>query len=804
VKKLWPYVLLLIIIVSLFGDFIFSNKVLFGTDFMDLGYFAVKLFRDHVVKIGSYPLWDPYIHGGMPFIEALHGAIFSPISTPIRILFPAHRSFGLSEIVHIFLAGLFMFLLLRFYKLRNKSSFFGALTYMLLPLTVSMVYAGHDGKISVIALLPLQIWLLERALKHRRIRDFAWFSLGYAALIFTAHMQLAYFASWLIAGLFIFRVIRMWRIDKEKFNKVARIVLLFVVFLLLGVCISAIQLLGPYDYLGKYSVRTIHTEQRGIEFSNSWRANIEDIVSVFVPDFVGQNVGEKFNAYWGRNIFRLNSLYIGLLISLLGIVGFLALKKPLLHFFGLFSVFIITYSMGTQTPLFYLYYYIIPGVKKFRAPETALFVAAFAFVVAATFVIDKVLSISEAKKSSKKPPKIKNHQITKLYKYILYTGIIGSVVVILLVVFGKSVGQWWINTVYDPHTVNISRKIGFLKTNYSIFTGSAFLSLILSWIGIGALLWKIRNRKISSVIIIILLCIPVLVDFWRFDRRFIVTGDINRYYTKTNTISFLQQYRETYGPFRVFALPQTLSYAQLGSFGVEVTTLEELHGNQLRWYDEFTGKHEKRSNLIMYPHFWDILNFKFILSPQQLNIPTFKLIQSTESGFLYHNFTAFPRIRSFHKWEVLDQKDILAELKNPDFVMGSLDNYRTILLLDEDPKLLQNPFGDTAYIFGVEGKVIEDKEDEYTFEINMPKNGIAFISSNWYPAWHAEENGNKLPVIRADYSFIGIPLKAGNHIVKMYYSAPILNISLGISLVSLIIAIGVLVGSFVIKPRKKK
>ncbi|HDR91504.1 MAG TPA: hypothetical protein ENN75_04565, partial [candidate division Zixibacteria bacterium] len=47
----------------LFGSFIFSDKVLFGTDFSDLGHFAAKFYRDYVQEYGAFPKWQPHLHG---------------------------------------------------------------------------------------------------------------------------------------------------------------------------------------------------------------------------------------------------------------------------------------------------------------------------------------------------------------------------------------------------------------------------------------------------------------------------------------------------------------------------------------------------------------------------------------------------------------------------------------------------------------------------------------------------------------------------------------------------------------------
>ena len=808
-KKYLPYLLMFIIVLVLYGDFIFSDKVLFGTDFLDMGYYGVKLYRTHILKYHTFPLWDPYIHGGMPFIEAMHGAIFSPLVAPIRILLPPHRSFGITIVLHIFLAGLFMFLLLRHYKLRIEAAIFGAIAYMLMPVMVSLSYAGQDGKIFVMSMTPLMVLLLERALKSLKITHFALFSVGYALLIFTAHMQLAYFLSWLLAAIFLFRVIRMIKSKDDGFKKASKAVVLFLIFLILGVGISAIQLIPPYHYLKHYSVRTIHVEKRGIEYSNTWRLNAEDMGSIVFPDFVGMNVG-KYNSYWGRNFFRLNSLYFGLIIVILGLLGFFYLKEPLLRLLGVFSAFILTYTMGTQTPLFYIYYYVIPGVKNFRAPETALFVAAFCFFVSAAFTVDKIFSL-EAKKSTRKKHSSKEPAETKLWRNrLLWGGLAATLLFVILAVFGKPLCESWIKSVYNSQTTNIQYKVSALASNFKTFLKSSVLSLVFCWIGLGALIIKLRSSsksKFFPLFIAMLLIIPTAIDFWRIDRRFIVADDIGKYFPENRTVKFFEQRREKEGPFRVFALPKTMKYTQLGAYGIDVTTLGELHGNQLRWYDEFTGRHEQPQWLLVYRHFWDILNFEYLLSPQPLDTEYMDLsfVGQTDAGLIYRNTIAFPRVRTFHKWEVMKHEDVLKRIRHESFYSDTFVNYRNTVLLEEDPGFPQPTISpDSALWFiGVTGTITDYKENEFTVKTNLPYDGILFISQNWYPAWHAEENGKKLKIIRANYSFIGVPLRAGPHVIHFYYHSPLVKKSLLVSIASSIIVLICLVVPAIFRKRSR-
>ena len=54
----------------LFREFVFSRDMLYGSDTLALGYMA-REFYANAVSGGVFPLWNPIILGGTPFVESL-------------------------------------------------------------------------------------------------------------------------------------------------------------------------------------------------------------------------------------------------------------------------------------------------------------------------------------------------------------------------------------------------------------------------------------------------------------------------------------------------------------------------------------------------------------------------------------------------------------------------------------------------------------------------------------------------------------------------------------------------------------
>ena len=78
--------------------------------------------------------------------------------------------------------------------------------------------------------------------------------------------------------------------------------------------------------------------------------------------------------YWGHNSFKLDHNNAGALLTFLGFLClFLPGKRRWATFWAVGAVVALSYGMGAHSPLFKLWYAILPGVKNFRAPGMAMF-----------------------------------------------------------------------------------------------------------------------------------------------------------------------------------------------------------------------------------------------------------------------------------------------------------------------------------------------------------------------------------------------------------------------------------------------
>jgi hypothetical protein len=157
------------------------------------GYSFRAFAAEHFKKVGGFPLWNPYIFGGMPFLQnTTNGDTFYPTAF-LRLILPVGTAMALGFMIHLVLAGSFTFSLLRTLGTRVESAFIGGLAYMLSGMVISQVSPGHDGKLFVSALTPLALTFLYRAVTRNDWRQYVYLGAVIGFSFLTPHFQMTYY-----------------------------------------------------------------------------------------------------------------------------------------------------------------------------------------------------------------------------------------------------------------------------------------------------------------------------------------------------------------------------------------------------------------------------------------------------------------------------------------------------------------------------------------------------------------------------------------------------------------------------------
>jgi hypothetical protein len=759
-ERLWryvPLVLLFALTILLFSGFVFSDQMLFGTDTIEAGVMFRSFYSSFVKQYHAIPQWDPYLFGGLPFVDAMHGDTFYPLAA-LQFVLPIQRALGWKLVLTVFLAGIFMYLCMRAFKFSRLVSILSAVAYMFSANLVSWVYGGQDGRMYVTSLLPLLFFFLQKALDTKKWIYYMGLGFSIGLLLLANHPQLAYYAMWAVGLYFLFFLASgFWsdreRIASHKIKPLVKPIVLFVLAVIIGLGLSLVQLLPPYIYVNKYSPRA--EGGKGYEYAISWSAHPEELASLVVPEFSGYNTQEE-STYWGRNAFKQNSDYGGVIPLVFAIFAFFFVRDKKRWFFLGLSILALIYSLGGHTPIYRLFYYLVPQVKSFRAPGLILFLLIFSLVFLSALFVERLF------KGIKDPAEQK-----RLSKVLLVTVAVFFGLAFLFSVAGGALLSVWTGILYPSIASN---KIRIMNQNLPNIARGFWLAALLVGLACAGVHLLARGR-IKPVVFVFWIGILLVFDLWRVDFKFIRNFDYQSYFRKSSAVEFLQKDKEE---FRAISLPGTFQGQDLPAF-FDIQQVFGYHGNQLKAYDDFTDRTYRESARTQeeygqrYAQFLfgikpDLLNVKYVLSSGSLNHPQFEQVFQGDGVFVSRNQSYLPRARIVSRYEVMtDRQAILTRIVDPDF------DYRHTIILEENPP--EVPGGIDSLEVEGRASVQEDRINTQLVKAELSQPGFLVMSENYYPSWKAYVDGKEAKIYRADYLFRAVYLDRGAHQVKFVFDS---------------------------------
>jgi hypothetical protein len=759
-ERLWRYLplgLLFVLTILLFSGFVFSDQMLFGTDTIEAGVMFRSFYSSFVKQYHAIPQWDPYLFGGLPFVDAMHGDTFYPLAA-LQFFLPIQRALGWKLVLTVFLAGIFTYLCMRAFKFSRLVSLLSAIAYMFSANLVSWVYGGQDGRMYVTSLLPLLFFFLQKALDTKKWIYYMGLGLSIGLLLLANHPQLAYYAMWAVGLYFLFFLASgFWggkeRIASQRIKPLVKPVVLFVLAVVIGLGLSLVQLLPPYIYVNKYSPRA--EGGKGYEYAVSWSAHPEELASQVVPEFSGLNTQDE-STYWGRNAFKQNSDYGGIIPLIFAIFAFLFVRDRKRWFFLGLSILALIYSLGGHTPIYRLFYYLVPQVKNFRAPGLILFLLIFSLVFLSAMFMERLSKGIKAPSDQK-----------KLSKTLLITVAVFFGLAFLFSVAGETLLSIWTGILYPGIA---SSKIRVMNQNLPNIARGFWLVALLVGLACAAVHLLARGR-IKPVVFAFWIGVLLIFDLWRVDFKFIRNFDYQSYFRKGSAIEFLQKDKEE---FRVLSLPGTFQGQDIPAF-FDLMQVFGYHGNQLKAYDDFTERSYRESARTQeeygqrYAQFLfgikpDLLNVKYVLSSGSLDHPKFEQVFQGDGVFVSRNRSYLPRVRIVSDYEVVtDRQTILTRIADPDF------DYRNTIILEENPPDFSGRT-DTLEVVG-RASVQEDRINTQLVQAELSQPGFLVMSENYYPSWKAYVDGKEAKIYRTDYLFRAIYLDQGSHQVRFVFDS---------------------------------
>jgi hypothetical protein len=802
--SLWvPATLFVVLTLVLFREFVFSDRMLFGNDTLGLGYVARAFYAQALKELGTFPRWAPQILGGTPFLEALSGGdSLYPPSVLLLLLLEPYRALGWKLVLHVGAAGFFMFGWVRALGASRAAALVAGSAYMLAPYFVSLVHPGHDGKIFVTALAPLLFWAVERHFARPTLKAFAGIALVVALVIFTTHFQMAYFLFGAVGLFAVLRSVEVWRDAAAPASRARPAVARFGMFLaaaVVGAAIAAVQLLPAVDYVGEYSRRIQTTREAagesGVDWSSQWSMHPEEVMAMVIPQFAGNNAGGadwSQGTYWGRNATRDNHTGAGVVVLLLATVTLVgeARRKAFRWFFAGLAALALLFALGAHTPVWRIFYEVVPGIRLFRAAEQVMFLFAFAACTLAALGVDRVFAEDDGGREAKREGGI-------MRALWIWTGALGALA--LLAATG-ALTSFWTSAIYtDVHPLLAER----LTVLQPFITRGAFGSFFLALAATGGV-WAYRARYIPAAALLSVLVVVVVADEFRVSSGFIRTLDFRQWSAADPNIqAVLRDAQQSDEPYRLLSLSQLGQDVRPALEGIDLAGGH--HPNDLSRYRELIGM--VGSGLpqnLLDDDIRRLLNVRYVIWP---DAEAQRVVGSVEDPVLLSRFAASvgampvlsrTAVQGGTPYETLLEDSaalprarlvgaatVKADAEAIPYMLSEAFDPRREVVLSEDPPIALGggvPAGEVVWRMRT--------PNELDLSVTTDRPALLVVADNWFPAWHARVDGVEAPVLRAYHTLRAVPVPAGQHEVVMQYRSTVVAVSLWISLVAFVGLVG--------------
>lgn len=759
-----------LVTVLFYREFIFHpERLLFGSDMLFEGISLRRFYVDEVLAGRGVPLWVPHVYGGMPFVAILPGPIFYP-STILYFLLPLHRAIGWTFVLHTFLSGAFGYFLGRSFRLRPASAAVCGASFLLAGYVTSHLFGGQDGRMFTMTLIPLALGLLNRGLERNEFRWFAGLAFVIAAQTLTTHVQVMYFSCLALALFFLFHLaFRHPRPSgtRSPWKVYVRPVALFAFANVCAVLIAAPQFFPTFALLDHV---TRAAGETGYEFAASWALPPQELTAFFLPDLIGSLPG----SYWGQNPIKLHTEYLGAVPLALAILGISAGfgrsldrdQRRVVWFLTGASLLGVLFALGAATPVHRIAYALLPMMSSLRAPSMMLGPVTVFVALLAAYGWEAALNRravggaasddgAETNAARRRPP----------WPVLLLGGpilLLGAAAVLNPRGLANFVLLSWYPEGWprQPSAVLIDalRLNGlFLLTGFGLAWGAA---------------WGVARHRFGTWTLAAVLAFGIM-DLWRVDARYLRVQDANASLATDPVIETLYENAEP--GERVWALNlagATPNYRpnQLAYHGV--TSASGLQKFLLRPYARLVGGIAPDEGLIRDPVIRHLLNVRYLITPgAQEGVES---VAEAGGRHLYELTSELPYAYFPSAIEMVS--DTSAAIA------------RTRAIADPLRLTVVESISDEMAPAAGEGSatLARHEPDRVELEVVAERGGLLAVSEIHHGRWRAFVDGEARTVWRVNTAFRGVEVPAGRHSLVFEYRSPVFNLSVWISLLTML------------------
>ncbi|HEV7781742.1 MAG TPA: hypothetical protein VGO58_10790 [Chitinophagaceae bacterium] len=791
-KKILPHliaVIVFIVVSALFCKPILDGNVLNQHDTVGWKGMAQNSF-EYDGRTGHYPLWNPNLFSGMPNYQiAMEGKTVLPDTAKLFAL-------GLPKPINFFfLACICFYILCLVLRIRPVIGILAALAYSFSTYSPVLIAAGHDTQVLATAFMPLLLAGVLSIYEKKYWLGFALTSYATYQQIAFNHLQVTYYLFLVVVVITIAYLVK-W-INEKEWKHMGIAAGIAIAAALIGIAGNALTLKTTAEY-SKFTMRggkdiTIEGDSvkaaktSGLDTSYAFEYSLgqaetitfimpnafggysgkslgegshvaKKLIAKGVPETNAEQVAQSMPGYWGK-LSTGGPAYLGVIICLLGLIGFVLLKSPLRWALLAATVLGIFMSWGKYFPGFNTFLFEhLPLYNKFRSPPFAQVIPQLTMIVSAALVLQQLLFDAKPQKAD--------------LKKILYTA--GGLFALLGIMYvtlpysSQYDGQIAQNISEQSQSAELGRTViaGLKADRQAMFGGELLRALGVALLGLGVLFAFYRNwirGFVAAILLLVISTIDITVMSHSYftnekepylsetdDRKLFVPADQydNSNFGKSPADNQILADKDS--NYRVFNM---LGTANASPFSESRTSYYHksvggYHPAKLRIYQDIIEKYlmSNQPN----PGILNMLNTKYVITQNPQNRQPVVLSNPAAYGpcWLVKNVKVVnDRIRAI--------QDI------------GITNLRDTAIVDQSfSKEVVQPQWDSASSI----RMTRFDNDAIDYEANCNGPQFAVFSEVYYPAgWNAYIDGKPVAYVNADYVLRGLSIPAGKHTIRFAF-----------------------------------
>lgn len=167
VRNIFTLLLFIGVVVFIYREMITADFLFVHSD--GIGYFSTKEFWTEGIKNGEFPLWDPYLSIGAPFMADIQSSVYSPFNI-LFLLFESPFAFNITYVIFMIMAGYFMYLLMYEYT----DTYYISVSVGFIFCFATIMGGGRVEHFTIIASIPFFPVIIYYLEKFKRTRRETW------------------------------------------------------------------------------------------------------------------------------------------------------------------------------------------------------------------------------------------------------------------------------------------------------------------------------------------------------------------------------------------------------------------------------------------------------------------------------------------------------------------------------------------------------------------------------------------------------------------------------------------------------